>query len=375
MVSDASLKAGVGRSLIATGILLSRMGRHDEALESYAEARSLIEAMVGQDLAREAILGDMARIDYQVGGTYYAAGRNHEAMAAHERGRAIGEELTATHRGTVDDERILSWSYNDIANLLNDEGRWAEALTAFEASRRIKQKIAENHPDAAEYWRDLALAHSNVGIVLMQAGKSIAALEAQSAAVAIAQKLADTYPALTELRLDLANFLNEKGDLLRQIGRTPEARTCYEHALASLDGLLSANPSLAKAQSWLLQGRRGLGATQLAAGQTREAVATWRRAIEAGERLRSSPAETFYYLAGCHALLGGVAGAPGSGMPAAEAQAALERAMDTLRRAIAAGYRPVHWMRRDPDLTPLRSRPDFQLLMMDLSFPAEPFAD
>ena len=48
--------------------------------------------------------------------------------------------------------------------------------------------------------------------------------------------------------------------------------------------------------------------------------------------------------------------------------------MDTLRRAIAAGYRPVDWMRRDPDLAPLRSRPDFQLLMMDLSFPAEPFA-
>jgi hypothetical protein len=31
-------------------------------------------------------------------------------------------------------------------------------------------------------------------------------------------------------------------------------------------------------------------------------------------------------------------------------------------------------MNRDPDLDPLRSRPDFQLLMMDLAMPAEPFA-
>ena len=31
-------------------------------------------------------------------------------------------------------------------------------------------------------------------------------------------------------------------------------------------------------------------------------------------------------------------------------------------------------MRRDTDLDPLRSRPDFQVLMMDLEFPEEPFA-
>jgi hypothetical protein len=191
--------------------------------------------------------------------------------------------------------------------------------------------------------------------------------------VAIVQKLTDAYPALTELRLELSNFLNEKGDILRLLGRNPEARACYEQSLTILDGLLRSNPFLTKARSWLLQGRRGLGATQLAAGQTTQAVATWRCAIEAGERLRSSPAETLYYLAGCHALLGGIAGAAGSGLSAEEGQAELERAMDTLHQTIVAGYRPVDWMKRDPDLAPMRSRPDFQLLLMDLSFPAEPF--
>jgi hypothetical protein len=48
--------------------------------------------------------------------------------------------------------------------------------------------------------------------------------------------------------------------------------------------------------------------------------------------------------------------------------------MDALRRAIAAGYRDVNWMRRDPDLSPLRSRPDFQVLLLDVAFPADPFA-
>jgi hypothetical protein len=31
-------------------------------------------------------------------------------------------------------------------------------------------------------------------------------------------------------------------------------------------------------------------------------------------------------------------------------------------------------MRTDPDLDPLRSHPDFQLLMMDLAFPDDAFA-
>lgn len=93
-----------------------------------------------------------------------------------------------------------------------------------------------------------------------------------------------------------------------------------------------------------------------------------------GERLRSPFGETLYYLASCHAVLGGVAGAAASGLSAEEGQAERDQAMDTLRRAIAAGYHNGAWMRRDPDLDPRRSRLEFQLLMMDLAIPAKPFA-
>ena len=48
--------------------------------------------------------------------------------------------------------------------------------------------------------------------------------------------------------------------------------------------------------------------------------------------------------------------------------------MVTLRRAVAAGWREAAWMMADPNLIPIRSRPDFQLLLMDLAFPADPFA-
>jgi len=43
-----------------------------------------------------------------------------------------------------------------------------------------------------------------------------------------------------------------------------------------------------------------------------------------------------------------------------------------LTEAVADGYRDVAAPRKKPTLDPLRSRPDFQSLMMDLSFPADP---
>jgi hypothetical protein len=48
--------------------------------------------------------------------------------------------------------------------------------------------------------------------------------------------------------------------------------------------------------------------------------------------------------------------------------------MAVLHQAVAMGYRNPRAYRAESALDPLRSRDDFRLLMMDVSFPAEPFA-
>ncbi len=79
-------------------------------------------------------------------------------------------------------------------------------------------------------------------------------------------------------------------------------------------------------------------------------------------------------MACCHAALAGLAGRPGSGVSAAEREGEAEKAMAVLRQAVTMGYRNPDDYRTESALDPLRDRPDFQLLMMDLAFPAEPFA-
>ena len=63
-----------------------------------------------------------------------------------------------------------------------------------------------------------------------------------------------------------------------------------------------------------------------------------------------------------------------SGVSVEEGQTESDRAMSWLRRAVTMGYGNLDSYRNETALDPLRHRPDFQLLMMDLVFPAEPFA-
>jgi len=50
-------------------------------------------------------------------------------------------------------------------------------------------------------------------------------------------------------------------------------------------------------------------------------------------------------------------------------------AMALLDKAVTMGYRDPGAYRTESALDPLRNRPDFQLLMMDLVLPARPFAE
>ncbi len=53
-------------------------------------------------------------------------------------------------------------------------------------------------------------------------------------------------------------------------------------------------------------------------------------------------------------------------------QAYADRAMATLRQAVQHGYKDAAHMKKDTDLDPLRSHPDFQKLQTALEAKAQP---
>jgi hypothetical protein len=104
------------------------------------------------------------------------------------------------------------------------------------------------------------------------------------------------------------------------------------------------------------------------------AAAAQREGVAILERLPTLERTDQYNLACKYAQLAATATMPGSGLTPDQGQAWSERAMEWLRRAVAAGYRNVALMRTDPDLDSVRSRTDFQSLLMDLTIPDNPLA-
>jgi hypothetical protein len=104
-------------------------------------------------------------------------------------------------------------------------------------------------------------------------------------------------------------------------------------------------------------------------GDRNDAERVFQRAVEAARK--DAPAQWEWRMIWAEAAerLGNPARDP----TAYEAPADPDRAMASLRRAVATGGVDLAGLRTDPDLAPLRDRPDFQLLIMDLAMPAEPF--
>ena len=109
-------------------------------------------------------------------------------------------------------------------------------------------------------------------------------------------------------------------------------------------------------------------------GRTAEAVSAFREAIAILEGLAHPTRGNIYDLGCSQSLLSGVAPDAGAGLTAADGQAMADQAMNSLRRAIAAGWKLWTHMGADTDLDPIRSRPDYRMLELDMAMPADPFA-
>ncbi len=204
-------------------------------------------------------------------------------------------------------------------------------------------------------------------------GRAAEALTAFRRERAIRQRLAAARPAGPTDRDALANCETNTAATLVALGRPAEARASCDRAIAIREDLIKGDPANASYAQGLAESLMRSGTAKAAVGDAASAAADSYRA--AALYARHPPGgESAIFRACCHGSLAGLAGAAGSGISAAEAASQAEEAIAIVRRTVAGGYRDVHLLRVEPGLAPLRSREDFRMLMMDLSFPAEPFA-
>ena len=418
---DPAARAALAACRSQMAYLLSRMGETTLALEAYRLARTDQEALAAAAGASAEARRDLADTVNRIGNLLRDTGKLADAEAEYRNALAIRQKLAFDNPAVTEFRSRTARSHNNVATVLAETSRPAEAEAEFRAALAIQRKLADDNPGVTEFRSHLADSHNGLGLLLADTGKLAEAVAEHRDALAIQQKLADDNPAVTDFRSRLANSRNNLGIMLSETGNTAEAEAEFHKAVSIyqkladdnpaipeyrrgiiyplinigeqltntgraslaidyfarsrdiLEALVKEHPTERENRDLLASSLSGLGRARGRAGDRRAAVADLRRAIALQEGLAALRNDGRYDLARSHARLASLAADHGSGLAPAEAQAQADRAVDLLRRLVAEGFRTPS-MSTEPDFDPLRPRPDFQLLLLDLTFPADPFA-
>src|SRR5262249_23277608 len=153
------------------------------------------------------------------------------------------------------------------------------------------------------------------------------------------------------------------------LGRNSEAEHSARASIGLFEALAREVPSSSYFRIEVGYGYGALGKARLKAGSNGDALAMMRKSVAILETC--DEANDLQNLA-CFWAVSSTIPDPLEGRAGAERRRRdADRAVAALRRAIAMGYTDSGMLRNDPDFDPLRARPDFQLLLMDLDFPSD----
>ena len=221
----------------------------------------------------------------------------------------------------------------------------------------------------------MASSLTDLGWLRLKSGNPGEAIDYFSREETIWKKLADANPAVPEFRDSLANCLTNGATVLLRLGRPAEARPRCDRAVALREALISANANVPHYRKNLAESLLRFGQAHQAAGDFVGASADWKRAVALLKTVEALDGEYIFYYAGCHASLATMAGLAGTGVAGRERDAHSDQAMALLHQAAAMGYRNPGVYRTETAVDAIRGRDDFRLLLLDISFPRDPFVN
>jgi eukaryotic-like serine/threonine-protein kinase len=359
----------------AQALILRTAGRVDEAIASYKKARDIGEALF---LAKPEDATTSHELVRTLGNMGLALGdRPVEALAAFDRARVVIKAAGALNPTLILFPAASAWIETAAADALASLGRNEEALAALERSREAREILIKANPSVTRTREMLARGFRQTADIQHRAGRLHGALTALERMSQVVAGLADDHPQNRDYQIYLAWAYVDLGGLHDAMGKPSEASSCFDKAIAIRRKMIAADPSTPSYRSDLATTFRHRGLAMQKSGRPADAARDFRQSIAVFQSLTKPTPGDFYDLACVQSLISGIAAKAGSGLTSDEGRAAAEQAITTLHRAFDAGWNNPAWMRNDHDLDPIRSRPDFQLLMMkmmDRAFPAEPFS-
>jgi tetratricopeptide (TPR) repeat protein len=347
---------------------------YELSLSAYRRGQQVLEGMTTAPTDRDRL--QLCRSHLAIGYALGNLGRRIEAISSCRKAVELAERFVAENSNINIYKLYLGMSLHILGDLQREEGYLSEAAEALRRSRTILEAITKSNPTLS-FKYELASVSASLGRLEGAVGRPAEAAEMLRPAVAdleevvvrannglgdpviysFVRKFAEACDALVEVRGPMESLLRARATFER-LDREGRLRPITRHVFVWLD------IRIAKAQRQ--------------AGRLGDARETIRRIESELEIVREGvpPSLHPYCEARARALLSTLIGRPGSDPAPAERveiRRQQDRAIDGLRRALAAGFERGRLM-GDHDLDALRARPDFQALLIDVAFPADPFA-
>jgi eukaryotic-like serine/threonine-protein kinase len=369
------VRFGYATSLDTRGLILKNLDRFHDAIDAFAKARQLGEELVRENPADPRFGQELVRTLGNMGLCLMLMRRFDEASTVFARAKEVlGRMLDATP-SLLESQRNLIWIESLIAAILIRTGRDEDAIEVFERVRIARERLLQANPNEVRHQQQLAWVLRSQAVCYLTLRKPAQARPLTERALVVVERLARANPNRADVHVELAEIYCTRGEIEADDGKPEQARAWYEKAQTIRKQQIAADPTHEPSIAYCADALRRIGTAFQASGRPTDAVANYRQSIAILEGLKKPRALDFYDMACGHSLISGAAANAGSGVTAAEGNAEAELAVAGLRKAFEAGYSNLVWVRTgDKDLNPIRSRPDFQALLMDVSMPVEPFA-
>jgi tetratricopeptide (TPR) repeat protein len=407
------LRKGVADAHLRVGNIRDKLGQYAEAEAALRRAQEHWARLVADWPGVPAHLDGLAGSRDMLGNVLMKMGRPKLAEAAYRDALEIQKRLAADFPAVPQFRQDLAMSHNNLGVVLRETGRPKDVEAAHRDALEIQKRLAADFPAVPQYRRELAQSHINLGVLLRDTGRPKLAEAAYRDALEILKRLTAVFPAVPDFRMDLVKCHNNLAVLLMETGRPQDAEVALRNALEAGKRLAADFPVVPQYQARVANTMDGLA--EIAIGRkdyaaARQLLDEARPHLQAA--LDSNPRNPFFRLVSreihrdlATALLG-LGDHAGAARAAAElahvayepandaykaacffsgcislaqkdaklpearrkelAQSYGDRAVQTLRQAIANGYKDAANLKKDKDLDPLRQRDDFTKLLAEL---------
>jgi tetratricopeptide (TPR) repeat protein len=298
-----------------------------------------------------------------------------EALGSYQKARETWELLVSSNPSVTDYRSDLAGVINNMANIQQVKGMKEEALGSYREAFKNNEVAAAANPGVLRYQNGLAGCLNAIGMLEVSLGRTNVALQTFEQLRTRMQEALAKNPANIDATRWLSVAWHNTADTFMSMSRPAEAADAYRQAIQYRTKVVQAFPGSKSQLRTLGEEYLDLASAQRALGHPDFAATTlWEH-----RELFSGDPEALHKLAGALAeCLPKDARTSRHGDHSSENQVPVEqiakRAMDALRQAVAAGYHDADALRRDASLAPLAMRAEFQVLVGDLAFPADPFS-